>query len=244
MTNLNLHQRIRAARSGFTLVEMVVVISIIVMLVGLTVGVSVILSRKSEERETESILKLLDLAMTEWETASERTLTFGDPTQPPTNAVYDFDEAYYVVTDEPKQAELISRVLSAVSRNADTKNILKQISGDYFVSEPDPPAGANATRLTVKDPWDNNLRVVFPGRLFRDGNEAAGVIRDNDGTIRTVAELRYGICVNRKICFLSMGSDSLAGDLQLDTAAAAVTQVEIDQTADNLYSYDLLRERP
>mgnify|MGYP000110480133 CR=1 FL=1 len=63
----------RQPRRAFTLVEMVVVISIIVMLVGLTIGVSVILSRKSEERETESVLKLLDLAMTEWETAAERS---------------------------------------------------------------------------------------------------------------------------------------------------------------------------
>ena len=117
-------------------------------------------------------------------------------------------------------------MLKNVSRNQATLNILKQVNPDYYL-DPDGPTGA--LPITIKDPWDNNLKVVFPGRLFRDNNEPAGVVKDNDGTIRTIAENRYGICVSRKICFLSMGSDSLAGNLQLDTPAASVKQPALDR---------------
>jgi len=225
---------------------MVVVISIIVMLVGLTIGVSVILSRKSEERETESVLKLLDLAMTEWETAAERSISFGVADVPAVGAVYDINENdYLVTTNPPTDPPLIGRVLTIISRNSATLNILKQISADYLKSEADPLANPAADHRVVKDPWDNNLRVVFPGRLSIASDPANR--KDKDGTFRTEAELRYGVCANRKIAFLSMGSDSLAGDLHLDTAEAALSATELEdiaEAADNLYSYDLLRERP
>ena len=48
---------------AFTLIEMMVVIGIVLMLVGLTVGVSAILHRKSETRQVEQMFKILDSAL-------------------------------------------------------------------------------------------------------------------------------------------------------------------------------------
>ena len=73
---------------GFTLVELVIVVGIIVLLTGLTVSVSTRLIEKSEIRTTENILRLLDMAVEDWEAAADRKLTWGENDVPP-GAVYD-----------------------------------------------------------------------------------------------------------------------------------------------------------
>jgi prepilin-type N-terminal cleavage/methylation domain-containing protein len=63
-------------RRAFTLIEMVVVIGIIVLLAALTVAVSSTLTRKAEERQAEDTLRLLDMALQEWETAADRQISY------------------------------------------------------------------------------------------------------------------------------------------------------------------------
>ena len=65
-------------RRAFTLVELVVVIGVILLLVGLTLSVSVAVIEQSERRETENVLRLLDMAMKEWEVTTDRKLSWWD----------------------------------------------------------------------------------------------------------------------------------------------------------------------
>jgi prepilin-type N-terminal cleavage/methylation domain-containing protein len=79
-------------RRAFTLIEMVVVIGIIVLLAALTVAVSSTLTRKAEERQAEDTLRLLDMALQEWETAADRQISYGKPDEPTAGMRYDVPE--------------------------------------------------------------------------------------------------------------------------------------------------------
>src|SRR5687768_4208415 len=75
---------------GFTLIEMMVVIGIIVMLVGLTIAVGTSIHAKAEVSQTEHMLTTLDQALREWELTAERQISYGTNGDPPgSNAVYD-----------------------------------------------------------------------------------------------------------------------------------------------------------
>ena len=54
-------------RRGFTLVEMVVTIGIIVVLAALTLTGIAVMSEQSEVKTTRNTMKLLDIALQEWE---------------------------------------------------------------------------------------------------------------------------------------------------------------------------------
>src|SRR5262249_42799804 len=63
-------------RRGFTLVEMVIVIAIIVVLASLTFAVGTAVMANSEVRQTTATIKLLDAAVKEWETQADRKISF------------------------------------------------------------------------------------------------------------------------------------------------------------------------
>jgi prepilin-type N-terminal cleavage/methylation domain-containing protein len=222
------HPRGRRGR-GFTLIEMMVVIGIILLLVALTVGVTVALASKSESREAESIIKVLDLALTEWESTSERQLTYGaeTPTTP-----YDFDSAQYDADPDKLQSDF----LKIMMRNPQVADMLAQIGGDRLRDvDPDPDVRV----LRIIDPWDRPIRVLFPGRKWTTGTTEP---RDLDGTIRTqsaeqnaTTEAKFGSCVNSRICFISSGPDGQDGNL-------GGTQAQQGQSADNIESYPLIKE--
>ena len=61
---------------AFSLIEMMIVIGIIAILAGLTLGISNSVLRGSEIRKTEDAITLLDTALQEWETEMGRSITF------------------------------------------------------------------------------------------------------------------------------------------------------------------------
>ena len=72
------HAIIRSFRRGFTMIELLIVIGLIALLVGLTATVGLGLMSKSQINETENVLRLLDLAVSEWESLSDRKLSWGE----------------------------------------------------------------------------------------------------------------------------------------------------------------------
>lgn len=232
-------------RRCFTLVEMMVVIGIIVMLLGLIVGVTVILTSKSEIRETENILKIMDMAQHEWRTEAEREITFGF-LNIPSRAVYDIDEGLYGPGGF-QSAMLQSLYLKMITQNQHVETIIAQISPDRLVRN----SGGN---MRIVDPWENNIKIIFPGRLWAGPNNLTGwpgdpgtVIKDRDGTVRTTDEKAFGECVAGGMLFVSFGPDGKPGDLHLDKSLSSLTAAELNDVkdaSDNIYSYLPLQDRP
>ena len=70
-------QRARGTAGGFTLVEMVIVIGVIILLAALTLSVSVAVVEGSEVRQTENTIRLLTAALQEWEAQADRKVSYG-----------------------------------------------------------------------------------------------------------------------------------------------------------------------
>ena len=71
--------------------------------------------------------------------------------------------------------------------------------------------------------WTDVSTWRLEGRAFDDrdrgssnAQSAQRDIRDSDGTIRTVEELRYGICRNQRPLLVSAGPDARFGNLLAD----------------------------
>jgi type II secretory pathway pseudopilin PulG len=187
------HSR-RAGRAAFTLVEMVVVIGIIVVLAVLTVTATGLLAQRSEIKQTENVLRLLDLALGEWETSAERKLSWGERGVP-------YNDASYDMTNGLPHVYTLTEVLRRIRKSAQVKPIIAQIDTAFVHTfdtskpaptwiapgtpdDPDPNAGQapsiyNADdlysdslgpapltgELAILDAWDTPIRVVHPGRL-------------------------------------------------------------------------------
>jgi prepilin-type N-terminal cleavage/methylation domain-containing protein len=202
---------------AFTLIELMVVVAIIILLVGLTVSVTVILNQKSEVRKTERAMELLTMALKEWETAAEKTITYGT-NGTPSAAVYTIQE----ITDFDEFHELTHKVVGIITKNAQAKQLLSNIDPKLLHQHDD--------ELSVFDAWENDVLVIFPGRKHTAG--APGP--DPDGTVRTRWENQFGVCVNGRMRFVSMGPDGLPGDLENPTDDNNDGQPD---HIDNIHSY-------
>ena len=233
------------ARPGFTLVELVVVIGIILLLLGITLSVGVAVRRSAEVRDTESALRLLDAALKEWEQSADRQLSWGED-DTPVGSVYDVQGA---VGQPPLTREIlvITELLQTISRPSAVKQIVAQIDPDFihtyragqypaWIQTPD--ESEMDTRfdgeITVLDAWGWPIYATHPGRV-RDTNVFnidAIYPGDPDGTVHTYNEDIYGAASNRQVCFVSDGPDGKFG-----TLGASEGSTEFEQTKDNLYSY-------
>ncbi len=209
----------RSAR-GFTLIELVVVIGLILILVGLTMAVGVAIRAQSETRETENVLILLDHAVKQWEIAADRQLSWGTEDEPVNGAVYDIDDQNFA-------DDQLTQLLGRISTNQSAKDILAQIDNDFLQQDD------GNLELKLVDPWGTQICLVHPGRVADPVNFPNDPPEpDLDGTIRTPYEDDFGIAVNRALLFVSAGPDGDFGTLDstdpgFDSGAAA----------DNVYSY-------
>ncbi|MHC5004324.1 MAG: prepilin-type N-terminal cleavage/methylation domain-containing protein [Planctomycetota bacterium] len=214
-------------RRGFTLVEMIVVIGVIVLLVGLTVSLIPAITGQSQRRETENILRLVDLAVDDWESTRDKRLSVGS------GPIFD------VNTDEyPDLEDQTERLLQLVMRRPESAEILRQIPGRFLVADEEDNG------WDLLDAWGEAVVMIYPGLPWTQGS---GLGRDDDGTVRTVVESGLGVAVNRKLAFVSAGPDTRLGDLHLNVALDGLSDdqtADADAAADNIYSYSVLKERP
>ena len=205
----------RVRSSGFTLIELVVVLAVILVLVGLVLAVSSILIKRSEVQQTESALAILSAAVDEFEQARARPLTYGTRNSP-AGARYDIPELTNV-----NYAHVILFVLDRLATHGPSRDMIAKIDGKLFRTAstqiPTPTGGYPPTefwwgplpRMELVDPWDTRIAVIFPGRPWVPGDDPN--LKDLDGTIRTADEQGNTPCVNRKIRFISSGPDRQYG---------------------------------
>ncbi len=246
MLNLSGTWNTRGIRSlnAFTLVELLIVLGIVVLLMGLTVAATTAMVQESEVRETEQRLKLLDLALQEWETATDRSLTMGTNGQggdgtPDSRARYDLQQ-------ETKFNFVISEVLQRVRGVPAAKSILAEFPPDalYTYEKDIHPPWVRTTldqnqqndrfigKLTVLDAWDWPIYATHPGRAW-NADDGDNPPRDHDGTIRTENERTFGVARNGKVCFVSAGPDNDFGNYR----QANFPGYNESTIHDNVYSY-------
>lgn len=218
----------RHIRRGFTLIEMVMVIGIIVLLAALTITVGSGITQRSEVDATRTRLELMTTALNSWEVAKDRSITYGINGEPPTTGLihkYEVDQ-----TLNPYQAT--EKLFALISRNKDVQDTLSRIRSDFIEEDvfEDPTLGDFKTYI-ITDSWDEQILAVFPGREWVD---SGSYTRDDDGTIRTPIEEELGVAVNRQIYFVSAGPDGEFGELN-------GTGGDLEDTEDNIYSYEVIR---
>ena len=236
-------------RRGFTLVELVVSLGVILLLAGLTLSVGVAVLEQSERRSTANSLDLLDAAVREWELATGRKLSWW---QPPGGIDRDAADVRFTTNE----VLIITEILDVVARPTGIKEILARLDPDVvhtYQAGVYPPWIDNPMQkldidnrfsgaITVLDAWGNPIYATHPGRLFTENDRQMASVyaikRDVDGTIRTVNEGNYGIAPNRQVVFVSAGPDGYFGfvgeflNRALDLRFAAA----IEARKDNVYS--------
>jgi prepilin-type N-terminal cleavage/methylation domain-containing protein len=219
------------ATKGFTLVEMVIVIGVIVVLAALTLSVSVAVVEGSEIRQTENTIRLLTTAIQEWEAVADRRISYGQDDQPYGGEVYE------IKANMVDEQEATDWLMTIITKPESVRKILAQINPDAVedhVEFVNPDTNEQVYTMRVKDAWDHQIIAVFPGRTWMNDADDGNLYtyqRDADGTIRTEQEEHRAIAVNRQICFVSPGPDGEFGDFMGDEDA-------VDETDDNIFSYE------
>jgi len=218
-------------KRAFTLIEMLVAIGILVLLTGLLVSGSAALVQRSEIRETETAITILDDALREWERRAERRLVRrpGGELDPQTPFIF-------VITEVLRTARRTDAVRDLLAR-IDPSRLYTYSAGEIppwirvYAEEQALPLFIG--EMTVLDAWGTPIYATHPGELSSSG------VRDEDGTERTLNERYYGSCIHRRTCFVSAGPDGLFGlDTEFPGMAPPTREAAKEEArSDNVYSY-------
>jgi prepilin-type N-terminal cleavage/methylation domain-containing protein len=208
----------RTVKLGFTLVEMMIVIGIIGLLAALTLGISSSVLRNSEIRQTENALKVLTMAMQEWELDMGRSVAFQGVPNLPDSSFYDIlgsDTIGYPgfggegLSNEIMESALRARsvALFAMLRQSEgAKTVLSKIEADLL--------GKSGTDTYVIDAWGKPIGVVFPGTYYTEVFPSGNMFAEDfsgDLTVRDQVEDGLGSCINQMPYFVSAGPDGIWG---------------------------------
>jgi type II secretory pathway pseudopilin PulG len=244
-------------RGGFSLIELVVVVGIIITLISLVLAVSTLLIQANESRQLEAAFATLDSAVQEYEQVVGRPLTYQDRTEQAVRGSFDIPydvdfninalEGFYGATgageacicaatgDSHGWEKSIVRLFQLMARTESAEEIIAKLDPSLFLPvrlANGLPLPNNQTLTTLVDPWGATVAIVMPGRKWRDSDQG-NLPLDADGTIRTSLESKIGVCRNGKPLFVSAGPDGDIGCL----ACAGGTSPRFEATLDNVYSY-------
>lgn len=239
---------------GFTLIELVVVIGIILLLVGLVMAIGTAVRQNGETQQTETTIELLEAAVQEWQTVAQRQLTWGIDDDP--------QDAYYDIQGDPDgegvngatwDILVLTELLQTIRRPSSVQSIIAQINPDFVhrYQQDDNSVWLSAMEtnevndrfvgeLTVVDAWGLPIYATHPGRLPHELlDNPANTIIDVDDTIRTFNENWYGVAKNRQVCFVSAGPDGDFGHMN----PAGNDPDLLAATEDNVFSYEAISPR-
>ena len=155
----------RLKKRGFTLIELMIVVAIIVILVGLTLAVITPILLKNEDRTTRNILTQLDAAVQEWERTLDRRVTFQNataetgnwdiPFNPDFNAAFGFMTRVALLADKvdhhPEWSNVYKRVeVLLTTHDADGVAVHAQPVVVVTVNEPVPPVAGSVPLVGLR----------------------------------------------------------------------------------------------
>lgn len=237
--------RPRSAYLAFTLIEMMIVIGIIALLAALTLGISNSVIKNSEIRQTKDALKLIEMALQEWELEKGRAITF-EGYVPVAGGFYD---AYSIgnligapifspngVNNEDMleaMSERLNDLIVLLMRSERANAILSKISPDMFIED--------SGEYVLVDAWKTPIGIVYPGRNYADaypqGSSVLAFDESGDLSLRDQAEDGLGSCKNLKPYFVSAGPD-LEWGYRFQAMDGTGDEQLFEACLDNIYSYE------
>jgi prepilin-type N-terminal cleavage/methylation domain-containing protein len=249
---------LKRATTGFTLVELLVVIGIIAILASMVLAVSGGVLATSERKQVEDTFTLLNKAIQEMELTRGQELVFkrfGEDLK-----FFDVEE---VNPDLKPKAYIMPKLLALLRSNDRSGEFINKINPDFLkrIEKPSSPLFPNEN-LDLVDPWGNRIAVVPCGRPatereMRSGYRTVGSVKGNpitadplgigidsiDRTVRTEDETYLGVCSGRRWTFVSRGPDGSLGVPAWNTTATAKQRDGnsdgIDDWGDNIFSQTL-----